>query len=184
MAGLISSTNKGGKLSPDRIASRMHLTPKQKTQMQRIVVAGQKVMFSKQSHHLLLEQLKGPGTIAQKLGQGVGGLLGYLMQESRGSLPQELLIPAGMVLIAIAADFLQKSGENVSEQDIGEAMNVLVRELLNAGGIDPDKVASIAASGRLPAAKSTQGKAPTPAQAPAPAATGAQAMPAQPGGMA
>ena len=67
-----------GKTSPEAIRAGLHLQPKEAAQLDRIVLAGRKVMFAKQSHKMFLEQLDGPGDIAQKLGQGVAGLMGLL----------------------------------------------------------------------------------------------------------
>ena len=106
---------------------------------------------------MMLEQLDGPGTLAQKLGQGVAGLIALLWQESRQSLPPELLIPSGMVLVAVAADFLRQAGQPVTDQDIGGGIEAMVTALLQAGGVDPDKLAE--AGGRT---SDSSGKMPTP----------------------
>jgi hypothetical protein len=145
MAGMLNLKKppEGGKITPEFIQSSLHLNPTQKQQLQRIVVAGMKIMFSQQSHGMLLKQLEGPGTIDQKLGQGVAGLMALLAHESKNSLPPNLLIPAGMVLLAHAADFLRKSGQTITDQEIGAAINVMVNALLHAVGIDPEKVAAI-----------------------------------------
>lgn len=131
-----------GKITADSVIAQMHLNDKQKAQLQRIVLAGMKVMFDKQTHQMMLDQLEGPGTIAQKVGQGVAGLVALLMQESKNSLPPDMLIPAGMVLVVKAVEFLRESGQEVSDQDLGEAMNAMVTALLQAGGVDPDKLAA------------------------------------------
>ena len=136
-----------GKTSPEAIRAGLHLQPKEAAQLDRIVLAGRKVMFSQQSHKLFLDQLDGPGTLAQKLGQGVAGLMGLLWQESKQSLPPQLLIPAGMVLVSVAADFLRKGGMDVTDQDVAGGIEALVTALLQAGGVDPDKVAEIGARG-------------------------------------
>ena len=138
-----------GKITSANVQAKMHLTPQQGVMMQRIVVAGMKVMFDAKTHSLMLDQLKGPGTISQKIGQGVAGLMAMLMQESKNSLPGNLLIPAGLVLSCKAAEFLRGSGQLVSDADLAEAMNVMTREILNATGTDPDKVAEMAQSGSM-----------------------------------
>lgn len=148
------------KTSPEAIRAGMHLTGNQGAQLDKIVLAGKKVMFSKESHHLFLDQLDGPGTIAQKLGQGVAGLMGLLWQESKRSLPPQLLIPAGMVLVSVAADFLKKGGMDVTDQDIAGGIEALVTALLQAGGVDPDKLADIGAGAMEKApAKAEEGEA-------------------------
>ena len=134
-----------GKTSPEAIRAGLHLDAKQGAQLDRIVLAGKKVMFSKQSHQMMLKELEGPGTLAQKLGQGVAGLMALLWQESKQSLPPQLLIPAGMVLVAVAADFLRKGGMDVTDQDVaGGIEEYLLGELW--AGIATEK---IAARGRL-----------------------------------
>ena len=146
-----------GKTSPEAIRAGLHLDPKQAAQLDKIVLAGKRVMFSEQSHKMFLKQLDAPGPTDQKLGQGVAGLMGLLWQESRQSLPPELLIPAGMVLVAVAADFLRKGGMAVSDQEVAGGIEALVTALLQAGGVDPDKMAEIGARGGA-----TGGKMPMP----------------------
>lgn len=153
-----------GETSPEAIRAGLHLNQKQAAQLDRIVLAGRKVMFSEQSHKMFLEQLDGPGTTAQKLGQGVAGLMGLLWQESRQSLPPELLIPAGQVLVAVAADFLRKGGMDVSDEDVAGGIESLMTALFQAGGVDPDKVAEIGArgsdaGGKIPAPVAGEGVA-------------------------
>jgi len=146
MAGMLSTTQakpNGGKITESSLKSQMHLTPQQSSQLDRIVLAGKKVMFSKQSHQMMLRELEGPGTLAQKLGQGVAGLMALLWQESKQSLPPQLLIPGGMILVTVAADFLRQAGQSVTDQDIGQGIEAMVTALLHASGADPDKVAEI-----------------------------------------
>lgn len=160
MAGMLNLKKPpaGGKITPQFVMDGMHLQPQQKQQLQRIVVAGMKIMFSQQSHGMFLKQLQGPGTIDMKLGQGVAGLMALLVKESKNSLPPTLLIPAGMVLLAHAADFLRKAGQEVTDVDIGNAIKVMVNAVLHAVGIDPEKVAAMGERG-LAGAKAIQRKA-------------------------
>jgi hypothetical protein len=145
MAGLLKSA--GNQFSPQAIQAKMHLNPQQMQQFQRIVLAGQKVMFDQKTHKLLMQQLQGPGTVAMKIGQGVAGLMGLLMKESNNSLPPNLIIPAGMVLVAHAADFLRQTGQQVQDQDVAQAVKIMTTAILHAGGVDPDKLAAAGAGG-------------------------------------
>jgi hypothetical protein len=120
--------------------AQMKLNPQQKQQVQRVVIAGMKVMFSPQSHQLVLKTLQGPGSIDQKLGQGIAGLMGLLLQEAKGSIPAPLVIPAALILLAHAVDFLNKAGQQVPPQAIGSAVKILISLILKAGKMDPDKV--------------------------------------------
>jgi hypothetical protein len=134
-------------LSPDSLRAQMKVQGPQGEQLDRIVLAGKKVMFSEQSHELVMQQLQGPGELRDKIGQGVAGLLGLLMQESNNSLPPELLIPAGLILVAEAVRFLREAGQDVSDEDVGGSMAVLVSSLMRAGGVDPEKAKELGGKG-------------------------------------
>jgi hypothetical protein len=143
---MLKTPGNAGKISPDSIRSQLHLNGNQGDQLDRIVLAGKKVMFSQQSHKLMLDQLQGPGTMGQKLGQGVAGLMALLWQESKRSVPPQLLIPAGMVLVAVAADFLKQAGQDITDQDIAQGIEAMVSALFHAAGVDPEKAAAIGGS--------------------------------------
>ena len=73
MAGLIQQSMPGAaapgsapstlKVTPQMVESGLHLQPDQAQQLKRIVVAGMKVMFSPQTHNLMLKQLQSGGPI-------------------------------------------------------------------------------------------------------------------------
>lgn len=148
MAGLLKMPAPGaGKITPDMLRRKMHLTAQQGQQLDRIVLAGLKVMFSKQSHPMMMEVMQGPDPVPYKLSQGVCGLLGLLMRESKNSLPPNLLVPAGMILMAHAAEFLRKAGTKVSDQDIGNGIEMMTDTLMHSAGVDGNKVAEMGAKG-------------------------------------
>ena len=149
----------GGQLTPEALLAKMHLTPQKAQQLDRIVLAGKKAMFSEQSHSMMLDQLKAPGPISQKIGTGVAGLVGLLWQESQQSLDPSLLVPAGVILCAVVAEFLRGAGQEVSDQEVGSAIETMTHAVLSAGGVDPDKLANAGARG-------AQGAAPSAAPAP------------------
>lgn len=127
-------------MSPQAIMSKMHLPPHMVKPFQAVIVAGMKVLFSDQTHQMVMKQMSGAGPLSQKLGDGIARLMSMLFQESHRSIPPQLLIPAGMVLLAHAADFMNKSGQPVSAQDFGTATQIMVEELLKAFNVDPSKV--------------------------------------------
>lgn len=131
-------------LSPDALMAQMHVNPQQKQQLDRMVAAGMKVMFDAKTHQMMIDTLKADGPMPDKLGKGIAGLLGMLMSESKNSLPPELLVPAGIVLMAHAVDFLEQAGAQVTPQDFGSGIDVMVTTVLQAYGVDADKVAAIA----------------------------------------
>jgi hypothetical protein len=81
-----------------------------------------KVMFSPQTHQMMLTELDAKGDIVDNLAKGAAKLMAVLFQQSKGTMPQDLLIPAGGVLLAKACEFLNKSGQAVSETQFQQAM--------------------------------------------------------------
>ena len=144
--GNVPSVQTPAEMQPDALMKQMHLPPGMQKPFMAVVVAGMKIMFSDQTHAQVMQQIEQPGPMPQKLGTGVAGLMAMLFKESNRSIAPQLLIPAGVVLMAHAADFLNKSGMAVSPQDFGAAMQIMVETLLRAFKVDPGKVtAAIAA---------------------------------------
>lgn len=111
---------------------------------ERVVIAGMKVMFSKESHKLMLDELQKEGPMGQKLGTGIAGLMLLLVKESNGTLPPEVIVPAGINLLTRAADFIRKSKiEKITNGDIGDAMEVFMSTILEKFGVDPAKMADM-----------------------------------------
>jgi hypothetical protein len=92
------------------------------------------------------------------LGQAIAGLLGMIVKESNGTIPPQVLIPAGVELLIQAADFLRRSKlEQINNQVIGDAMDVMVTTVLQAAKLDVNKIAGFIeqqamSGGNMPAA--------------------------------
>jgi len=168
-----------GELSSDKVAEGIKMPPELQEAYERVVIAGMKVMFSKQTHQYFIDQLQAEGQMAQKLGQGVAGLMMFLFKESNQTIPPEVIIPAGIRLLTKAADFINQSGKaKVSNQEIGDAMELMITTLLTQFGVAPEQMEELFAQYsdqniQDPAAQ-------TPAQ-PAPAQPVQPAVPPQPG---
>jgi hypothetical protein len=130
-----------GALSPENVAGKIKMPPELQNAYERVVLAGMKVMFDKSSHESALQQLQGPGPVAERLGKAIAGLMVLLFKQSNQTMPPQVIIPAGTDLLVRAADFLKKSGkEQVTDQDIGEGLSVMIETLLTKFGLDPAKV--------------------------------------------
>ena len=132
-------------LTVQAVLAKMKLPPEKVAQLKRIEIAGKKVMYSKDTHGLMQQQLQGPGDMATKIGTGVAGLMGLLTQQSQGALPRDLLIPAVVILCIDAADFLKQAGQPITDADVGNAIQVAVHAILKTAGVDPDKVGQMGA---------------------------------------
>lgn len=131
----------GSETSGAALRKKMEVPGPLGEQLDKVVLAGMKIMFDQKTHHLMAQELDRDGDTAEKLGMGVAGLMGLLMEQSQRSIPPQLLIPAGVVLMGHAADFVRKSGDDVTDEEFGEAVEVFLDTIMGQAGIDSNKVA-------------------------------------------
>ena len=131
-------------LSPAALREKMVMPDDLKKVYERVVVAGKKIMYSPQTHELMLKQLKSEGAIEKRLGEGIGGLMVLLFKQSNSNLPPTVLIPAGTELLSDAVDYLNESGEeSVTDEQMADALLVMVGYLLTKFGVDPNKLGAM-----------------------------------------
>lgn len=135
------SRPEGDELTLENVKKNMEIPPELQEAYERVVVAGMKVMFSKESHKFMLKEMQGQGPVAQRLGQGIAGLMLLLFKESNETMPPEVIIPAGIELLMQAVDFVRKTdmGE-VSNKDIGDATEIMIQMILEKFGVDPQRM--------------------------------------------
>ena len=134
----------GEDLDTEAIKENIKMPPELQEAYERVVIAGMKVMFSKESHKLMLDELQKEGPVGQKLGMGIAGLMLLLVKESNNTIPPEVIIPAGVNLLSRAADFIRKSEiEKITNADIGDAMEVMISTILQKFGVEPEQMAEM-----------------------------------------
>ncbi len=115
--------------------------PKFMDAYKRVVVAGMKVMFDKKTHKMMIEGLEDePDPITTGV-RGLIGILSILYKQSRGTMPMEAMIPAGLTLMIIGLDFMDKTGiVKVGKEELGKATQEYLNELLPKIGLTPEKM--------------------------------------------
>lgn len=161
-----------GDLSPQSVRAKLQLPDNLKDAYDRVVLAGMKVMFSKETHQQAMSFLSEEnGAADERIGQGVAALMGLLMKQANGTMPPQIIIPAGIELVAAAGDYLKKAGENVTDDDIAGAMSDYVQIVLQQAGADsPEKMRQMlqqAQGGTPEGAPQPPAGGPAPEQAPA-----------------
>lgn len=114
--------------------------PEKASQLDRIVLAGMKVMFSKETHQMLLDEIQGDKPMKDKLAEGIAKLMILLFQQSNKTMPTDLIIPAGGILMARAVEFLVRTGEAVTEDDFAEGMSQMVKIILKQAGASDEQI--------------------------------------------
>jgi hypothetical protein len=80
----------GDELNVESVRENIKMPPEFQEAYERVVVAGMKVMFSKESHKLMLDEIQKEGPIGQKLGMGIAGLMLLLVKESNNTIPPQV----------------------------------------------------------------------------------------------
>lgn len=134
----------GDELTTEAVSKNIKMPPELQEAYERVVIAGMKVMFSKESHRAMLQEIQRPGPLDQRLGKGIAGLMLMLFKESNNTMPPAVMIPAGVKLLMEAVDFLRKSGlEKPSNADIGGGIEIMIATILEKFGVAPDKMAQM-----------------------------------------
>jgi hypothetical protein len=107
----------------------------------RIVKAGMKVMFSDETHDLMMEQLSAEGDMPKVLGEGIAGLMLLLFQKSNKTMPGQLLIPAGIYLLSEAADYAEKiMQESMPPEIMADSIQIMTDIIFEKVGVPKDKL--------------------------------------------
>lgn len=127
------------------------------------VMAGNKIMYSDKTRHLMMSQMKqNNGDVPTNIGEGIAKLVSILYADSKGKLPLRVLIPAGVVLVCQAIEFVNDAGgTDITPDVLSKATMEFSSSFLQLLGVTPDKLQQILANG-------AQGGAQPQAQQPAP----------------
>ena len=131
----------GDDLTKESVEENIKMPPELQEAYERVVIAGMKVMFSKESHKFMLKELQREGPMDQRLGKGIAGLMLLLVKESNNTIPPEVIIPAGMKLMMEAVDFMRETGlGEPTNAEIGSGMQIMISTILEKFGVAPDKM--------------------------------------------
>lgn len=131
----------GDDLTKKSVEENIKMPPELQEAYERVVIAGMKVMFSKESHKVMLEELQREGPMDQRLGKGIAGLMLLLFKESNGTMPPAVIIPAGMKLMMEAVDFMRETDlGQPTNAEIGGGMQIMISTILEKFGVAPDKM--------------------------------------------
>lgn len=122
-------------LNTKQYLEQLQMPPELEKAYNRVVLAGMKVMFSKDTHEMSLQALQGEGSLSERVANGIAQLMGILYQQSNGTIPGEVIIPAGLNLLLQAADFIdRKQLEPIDDNTIAEAMAMFIAKIFEGSG--------------------------------------------------
>jgi len=118
-----------------------NMTGKMGDAYDRVVTAGMKMLYSKDNAQMMQELIGNEEIpVENKLGEGIANLMVMMDNTGNGTIPKEVLVPAGITLMFEAADYLYEIGIEVTEDDFGKALELLIKGIFVGYGIDPAKV--------------------------------------------
>jgi hypothetical protein len=154
-------------------AIRAKVPPQYAVAVQKIYLAGMKLMFSPETHQHMVQAIQSDTDPGHAVGAGIVSLITMMFQQSKGTLPIPACVPAGVLLVAEGLDFMEQTKmiPKVTPDMVDSAVQTLVSMLMQKVGMTPDRMAQIATqakNGQMPAnAPPPTGAAPAAPAAPA-----------------
>lgn len=125
--------------------------PEMKQMYESIVLAGMKVMFSKDTASLMDQQLDASGDMVANIADGISMLIMIVFNEAQQ--PPEQFIPAAglasITLMCHALDYAEQTrGLKVDEQFVADCTKATTMKVLERFGITQDQVGQVIAAGQ------------------------------------
>lgn len=118
-------------LNKAQAAVEAKLPPAMKSQYERILLAGMKVLFSKETHDKVFTRV-GEGNVAARCAIVTASVLSMLFKESKGSMPMAAAMPAGVMIYLNMLDFMASLGAvQIDKQTVDTGMRLLGQTLHN-----------------------------------------------------
>jgi len=119
------------------------VTPENREAFQKAIIAGGKIMFDPKTH-AHMEIVKNPAARKEPVktvALGVSGLMWVMFMQSKRTMPIEVLIMAGTVLMTKAIDFVERGiGIPFDNDMIAQCTKILAESLFNKLGITPEQL--------------------------------------------
>lgn len=110
----------------------------------RVLTAGMKMLYSPDNAKMMQDIIMDEEIpLPNKLGEGMANLLVMMDNTGNGTIPKEVLIPVGVALLLEAADYLFEIGIEVTEEDLGEALELMINGVYIGYGIDPAQIEKV-----------------------------------------
>ena len=125
-------------LSSAAVRAKMKIPPQMQKAYERIVQAGLKLMFDPRTREQTMQMMMAEGDPVQKIAQGVGSVMVALFQQSNGTMPQELIIPAAVELVAHVVEVAQQAGASITPEQYGAAVEQTIAFIGQKFGVNLD----------------------------------------------
>lgn len=109
----------------------MEMSTQDMDAFERVVLAGMKIMYDKTTFaHFESGMRKESVPLPQRLATEAAGLMKILMDRSKGSIPPQIIVPAGTMLLMEMAKFMKESGiAEPTSDDVRQGSAMLLKLL-------------------------------------------------------
>lgn len=129
----------GASVDANHISSAImdHMDEQQQKNTESFIDAGKELLFGKETHYQLMDSLKNTKDITKDMGYGAYQLMMALIQQGGMSAQNRpdvtaVIIPSGIILLALAAEFMNASDEfpDISLDQFGEAADIFANMIM------------------------------------------------------
>lgn len=107
----------------------------------RVLTAGMKMLYAPDNQEVMTQLIQDKEIpMANKLGEGVANLLIMMDNTGNNTIPKEIIVPVGVSLLFEAADYLFEIGIPVSEEELGNALEIMINGVFIGYGYDPSQL--------------------------------------------
>ena len=129
---LDNTQEEGFSIDPGQVEQGIkdQMKPEQTKNLDRVLTEGNKLLFGKDTHYQLMDGLRDSQDVPGDLGTGAFTLIMMLYKGGGYTMPPELMLPTGAILLARACAFLSQSGMiPVTDDDYEEAVHIFTVKL-------------------------------------------------------
>ena len=117
------------------------IPPNLQEDTQKMVVAGMKIMFDAQTHQMMMKQIDQPGDMMDNVAKGVGALMSIIFRSSKGAPPIDAAVPASILLMVEALDYLDQTGKlQITPDAVAQCTKALMAYMMQKLGLTPEKI--------------------------------------------
>lgn len=121
-------------------------TPEEQEAYERTVLSGIKALTAPESNPQIMEMLAGEGEPAQKLASVTNAIISQLDEQSGGTIPEVVIMPAAGEILENVVEFANESGVMAVDANVqNQATQHLIMELANTYDISPEDLQELSA---------------------------------------
>lgn len=146
-------------ISADSFRQKMQVPTKLQKSYNIAVGAGLKLMFDPKTRDQTMEYMKEASSDPEKIGTAVAGIMATIVQKSNGTIPGQIIIPAGVELIGHAVDMAKSIGIDVDNNVVADSVAKFIQIVLQQSGASTEQIQQI--MGGMDSGQPTPGVSPT-----------------------